>query len=219
MSAAHSNTGRVVLVTGAGGGMGKAVALALSAQGYTVLGTSRQPAERASGTDVPLLPLDVRSDESVAAALEEVLRRAGRLDVLINNAAYRFHGAAEETSVEEARAVLETNFLGMHRMTRAALPIMRKGGGGRIIIISSLAGVNAPPFGALYGASKAALDAYSEALWHEARPLGIHVSVIAPGPMRSEGRDPPQQPTQTIAAYDGPRGRALAAIRTAEKTS
>ena len=206
-----------VLVTGASGGMGRTIALALKAAGHVVFGTSRAPKDPPSAGDVPLLPLDVRSDESVAAALGEVLRRAGRLDVLINNAAYRFHGAAEETSVEEARAVFETNFFGMHRVARAALPILRQGGGGKIINISSLAGLNAPPFGAVYAASKAALEAYSEALWHEVRPLAIHVSVIEPGPLRSEGREMPRQPQERIGVYEGPSGRALSAVRQAEQ--
>jgi NAD(P)-dependent dehydrogenase (short-subunit alcohol dehydrogenase family) len=209
---------RVVLVTGAGGGLGRALALALKAQGYQVFGTSRRPEGREAGTEVPLLPLDVRLEESVGAAIDEVRRRADRLDVLVNNAAYRFHGAVEETSIEEARALFETNFLGMHRVTRAVLPILRRSSGGRIVNISSLAGLNAPPFGAVYAASKAALEAYSEALWHEVRPLGIHVSLIEPGPLRSEGRDTAVQPKETIAAYDGPRQRALDAIRRAEQT-
>jgi NAD(P)-dependent dehydrogenase (short-subunit alcohol dehydrogenase family) len=194
------------------------VALALRAQGYSVFGTSRRPVEGAGDAEPPLLPLDVQSEESVAGVIADVLRRAGRLDVVVNNAAYRFHGAVEETSVDEARALFETNFLGMHRVTRAVLPILREGGRGRIVNISSLAGLNAPPFGGLYAASKAAVEAYSEALWHEVRRLGIHVSVIEPGPMRSTGRVLPQQPRQTIAAYDGPRERALAAVRQAEQT-
>jgi NAD(P)-dependent dehydrogenase (short-subunit alcohol dehydrogenase family) len=211
-------TTKTALVTGAAGGLGRAVALALTAEGYAVFGTSRRPEGGAAGTEFALLPLDVRSEESVATVIDEVRRRTGRLDVLVNNAAYRFHGAAEETSVDEARALFETNFLGMHRVTRAALPILRGGGGGKIVNISSLAGLNAPPFGAIYAASKAALEAYSESLWHEVRPFGIHVSVIEPGPMRSETSVEPQLPKEPIAEYDGPRGRALGAVLQDQKT-
>jgi len=210
---------RTVLIIGASGGLGRAVARVLKTAGYAVFGTSWTLDRSGSEAEVPLLSLDVRSEESVVALIADVVRRVGRLDVLVNNAAYRFHGAAEETSVEEARATLETNFLGVHRVTRAVLPILRRGGGGRIVNISSLTGVNPPPFAALYAASKAALAAYSESLWHEVRPFGIHVSVIEPGPMRTEPQVKPQPPNQPVAAYDEPRGRALGAILKDQETS
>jgi NAD(P)-dependent dehydrogenase (short-subunit alcohol dehydrogenase family) len=205
-------------VTGAASGIGRAIAQALVARGYRVFGTSRRPEARSGSPELPLLQLDVRSDDSVRAALDEVRSRAGRLDVLVNNAAYRLLGAAEETSVEEARALFDTNFFGMHRVTRAALPALRAAGRGRIVNISSLAGLNSPPFAALYSASKSAVEAYTESLRHELRPLGIQVSLIEPGAVRSEGREAPQLPREPLADYDGPRQRAVGVITGLDQT-
>ena len=101
-----------------------------------------------------MLPLEVRSGESVANCVKAVLERAGRLDVLVNNAGYVLGGAIEETALEEARGQFETNFFGLVRMVEAVLPIMRSQGGGRIINISSLAGLSAVPFLGFYSASK-----------------------------------------------------------------
>jgi len=200
---------RVALVTGAGSGMGRVIATALQQAGFTVFGTSRRPAADAA---LPMLALDVRSDDSVRAAIDELAARAGRLDVLVNNAGVRFLGAAEETSAEEARAVFETNFFGTHRVTTAALPLLRAAGAAKIVNITSLSGLNALPFGALYSASKWALEGWSESLRHELKPLGVHVSIVEPGAVRSEGRDAPQRPGTVLSAYEGPRRRALAAI-------
>ena len=112
---------RVALVTGAASGLGRAIALALKKDGLFVFGTSRHPAEPSVPPDFPLLQLDVRSDDSVRSALEHVRSLAGHLDLLVNNAGFRFLGAAEETSVDEAKAVFDTNFFGAHRVTAAAL--------------------------------------------------------------------------------------------------
>src|SRR5215470_5012160 len=116
---------RVALVTGAGSGLGRAIALGLMKDGFAVFGTSRRPGDRVALTEFPMIALDVRSDESVRLALQEIRSGAGRLDVLVNNAGVRFLGAAEETSADEAKAVFETNFFGAHRVTAAALPLMR----------------------------------------------------------------------------------------------
>jgi NAD(P)-dependent dehydrogenase (short-subunit alcohol dehydrogenase family) len=99
---------QTVLVTGAASGLGKAIALALKAQGFSVFGTSRRPEERSASGELPILQLDVRSDDSVRAAFEQLRARAGRLDVLVNNAGFRLLGAAEETSVDEAKAVFDS---------------------------------------------------------------------------------------------------------------
>src|SRR5262249_13961313 len=145
-------------------------------------------------TDYPIIALDVRSDASVKAAIERVRERAGRLDVLVNNAGSRFLGAVEETSVDDAKAVFATNFLGPHRWTHTALPLLREAGGGKIITVTSLAGINAIPFGAIYSASKWALEGYFESLRQEVKPFGIDVAIVEPGAVRSERRDAPQQP-------------------------
>ena len=212
MSGNTAHPPRVALVTGAAAGLGRAIALALEKDGFSVFGTTRRPPDRTVTTEFPLLPLDVRSDDSVRAALDEVRSVAGRLDVLVNNAGFRFLGAAEETSVDEARAVFETNFFGAHRVTVAALPLLREAGGARIVNITSLSGLDALPFGSIYSASKWALEAYSESLRHEVKPLGVSVSVVEPGAIHSGSREAPHRPKDAVRLYDGARQHALDVI-------
>src|SRR5438034_446965 len=120
------STQRVVLVTGASSGIGQSTARLLSENGYKVFGTSRNPASAGATPNVEILPLDVRSDDSVAACVNAVIGRAGLLDVLVNNAGYELAGALEELSLEEAKAQFETNFFGVVRLVKAVLPIMRR---------------------------------------------------------------------------------------------
>src|SRR3954469_18091772 len=124
-------TGRVALVTGASAGIGKAAAYQLLDAGFTVYGTSRKASVGEQRGGVTFLPLDVTDDESVDGAVREVLDRSGRIDVLVNNAGLGIAGAAEESSVEQARALFDTNLFGAIRTTRAVLPQMRKQGAGR----------------------------------------------------------------------------------------
>jgi len=212
------NIRRTVVVTGAASGVGRAIALAMKAQGLSVFGTSRAPQTSPGTPDFPIVPLDVRSDESVRIMIEEIRSRAGRLDVLINNAGIRFLGAAEETSVAEAQTIFETNLFGVHRVTIAALPLLREAGDGRIVNISSLSGLNALPFAALYSASKWALEGYSESLRHELKQFGISVSVVEPGVIRSEGRQSPLRPDKTIPAYAAAERRAHGVILRGDQT-
>jgi len=192
---------QTVLVTGASSGIGQVIAQLLTERGFTVYGTSRKP----TGT---LVPLDVRSDDSVRACLD----RVGKIDVLVNNAGYTLMGSAEETSIEEAKGQLETNFFGVVRMVNAVLPAMRKAGAGKIINVGSLAGITAIPFGAFYTASKFALEGYSEALLHELRPLGINVTLIEPGFVHTPIGEKTQIAAKPLSAYDGVRQRATAAL-------
>ena len=172
--------GRVALVTGASSGIGEATAQRLAAAGYRVYGTSRRGAQ-AGKRSFEMLPLDVTSDESVEAVVSEVMRRDGRIDVLVNNAGFGVAPAgAEESSIEQARSIFETNFFGLIRMTRAVVPHMRTQGSGRIINIGSVLGFLPMPYGALYSATKHAVEGYSESLDHELRTRGIRVSVIEP---------------------------------------
>jgi NAD(P)-dependent dehydrogenase (short-subunit alcohol dehydrogenase family) len=172
--------GRVALVTGASSGIGEATAQRLAAAGYNVYGTSRRGAQAGKGS-FAMLPLDVTSDESVEAVVSEVMRRDGRIDVLVNNAGFGVApGGAEESSLDQARLIFETNFFGLVRMTRAVVPHMRTQGSGRIINIGSVLGFLPMPYGALYSATKHAVEGYSESLDHELRTRGIRVSVIEP---------------------------------------
>jgi short-subunit dehydrogenase len=174
------DTGRVALVTGASSGIGEAAARALLGAGFTVYGTSRRAAAGETRGDVALLPLDVTDDGSVAAVVREVLERSGRIDVLVNNAGVGLAGAAEESSIEQARALFETNVFGSIRMTRAVLPHMREQGSGRIINVSSVLGFLPAPFMALYAATKHAIEGYSESLDHEVRDNGVRVLLVEP---------------------------------------
>ncbi|RJF88627.1 oxidoreductase [Oleomonas cavernae] len=170
----------IALVTGASSGIGKATAERLATAGYKVYGTSRRGAQL-NERSFEMLPLDVTSDASVAAAVSELLRREGRIDLLVNNAGFGIAPAgAEESSVEQAHAIFETNLFGIVRMTRAVVPHMRKQGSGRIINIGSVLGFLPMPFGALYSATKHAVEGYSESLDHELRTRGIRVCVIEP---------------------------------------
>nr|WP_199045021.1 oxidoreductase [Dyella sp. ASV24] len=169
----------VALVTGASSGIGEATADRLARAGYTVFGTSRRPAS--TGRLFEMLTLDVTRDESVDAVVQDVLRQAGRIDLLVNNAGFGVApAAAEESSVEQAKAIFDTNFMGVVRMTRAVVPHMRQQRSGRIINIGSVLGFLPMPYMALYSATKHAVAGYSEALDHELRTLGIHVSVVEP---------------------------------------
>jgi NAD(P)-dependent dehydrogenase (short-subunit alcohol dehydrogenase family) len=174
-------TGPIALVTGASSGIGEATAQRLVTAGYTVYGTSRRgaPAEQRS---FEMLPLDVTRDESVGAVIADVIRLAGRIDLLVNNAGFSIAPAgAEESSLDQARSIFDTNFFGIVRMTRAVVPHMRRQGGGRIINIGSVLGFLPAPYMALYAATKHAIEGYSESLDHELRTRGIRVSVIEPG--------------------------------------
>src|SRR5438128_1871144 len=175
-------TGRVALVTGASSGIGEAAAHELLAAGFTVYGTSRKAVAGEERGGVVFLPLDVTDDQSVAG---EVLDRSGRIDVLVNNAGLGIAGAAEESSIEQARALFDTNLFGSIRMTRAVLPQMREQGSGRIINISSVLGLVPAPFGAMYAATKHAMEGYSESLDHEVREHGVRVLLVEPAYTRT----------------------------------
>src|SRR4029453_7107428 len=131
---------KVALVTGASSGIGAATAQRLATAGYKVYGTSRRGA-RAGQRSFEMLPLDVTSDASVGAAIKELMRLEGRIDLLVNNAGFGVAPAgAEESSLDQARSIFETNFFGVVRMTRAVVPHMRRRGKGRIINIGSVLG-------------------------------------------------------------------------------
>jgi len=172
--------GSIALVTGASSGIGEATAKRLALAGYKVYGTSRRGAQ-SDQRSFAMLALDVTRDESVEAAVRELIRLEDRIDLLVNNAGFGVAPAgAEESSIEQAKAIFETNFFGLIRMTRAVVPHMRRQGSGRIINIGSVLGFLPMPYGALYAATKHAVEGYSESLDHELRTRGIRVSVIEP---------------------------------------
>lgn len=129
-----------------------------------------------------MIALNVNSEESIEAALKEVVKIEGRIDLVVNNAGFGVSpGGAEESSIEQTKMMFDTNFFGIVRMTRAVVPYMRKQGEGRIINISSVLGLIPAPYMATYAATKHAVEGFSESLDHELRTRGIRVSVVEPG--------------------------------------
>jgi NAD(P)-dependent dehydrogenase (short-subunit alcohol dehydrogenase family) len=201
------------LVTGASSGFGKAIASLLSRSGFDVFGTSRKAQEVADG--VRMLMLDVTSDQSVHACVQEVLALAGRIDVLVNNAGTLTSGAIEEFSIEEAKSQFDTNFFGLARVTKEVLPIMRSQKEGQIINISSLGGLLPSPFEGFYIASKHAVEGYTETLRLEVKNLGIKVSLVEPGFFKT-GLFVAETSTRShIEAYDAER-KSASSVRETE---
>jgi NAD(P)-dependent dehydrogenase (short-subunit alcohol dehydrogenase family) len=170
---------RVALVTGTSSGFGRAIAAELGRRGHRVYGTSRDPQTTGSGPEV--LPLEITDDASAQHCIAAVIEREARLDVLVNNAGSGLFGAVEDTSLEEVQWQLSTNFLGAVRMTKAVLPVMRTQGSGRIITISSMAGLVALPYQPFYSASKFAVEGFIQALRVELAGSGIDACTVAPG--------------------------------------
>jgi NAD(P)-dependent dehydrogenase (short-subunit alcohol dehydrogenase family) len=180
---AGAGEGRVVLITGASAGIGQATADRLFAAGWTVVGASRRGTASAGWT--PLI-MDVDDDESVRAGVAGVVAQHGRLDAVVAGAGWGLAGAAEQTPITQAKQQLETNFCGTVRVVQAALPVMRRQGRGRLVLISSIGGVVALPFQPFYSASKFAMEGYGEALAYEVAPFGVAVTLVQPGNVRTD---------------------------------
>jgi NAD(P)-dependent dehydrogenase (short-subunit alcohol dehydrogenase family) len=179
----------VVLITGCNSGFGLHASLTFARQGHDVFATVRnldraaplRDAAKAEDLELHVLRLDVRDADSVDGAVAEVLERAGRIDVCVNNAGLELRGPIEECSDDEVLVQFDTNVFGLLRVVRAVLPVMRAQGSGVIVNVGSLAGLVARPFGGLYSATKHAVEAISEALHFECAPFGIRVAVLEPG--------------------------------------
>jgi NAD(P)-dependent dehydrogenase (short-subunit alcohol dehydrogenase family) len=191
--ASSSSEGMVAVVTGSSSGIGYETVLALARNGFTTFATIRnlgkagQIESVASKEKLPIhvVQLDVTDDASVQNAIQEVMKKAGRIDVVVNNAAYGLTGAFEDLSIEEIKTQYETNFYGVIRVTQAILPIMRKQGSGRIVNISSGAGRFGYPGGSAYVSTKFALEGLSESMAYELEPFGIKVVLVEPGVIRT----------------------------------
>ncbi|WP_200301716.1 oxidoreductase [Streptomyces adelaidensis] len=193
------------LVTGASCGIGEETALALVAAGFDVVGTSRDTSRVTPVSGVTFIDLDVASDTSVTAAVQEVIERFGRIDVLVNNAGVGSMGAAEETSVAQAQSVFDTNVFGVMRMVTEVLPYMRGQGRGRIINISSVLGFMPQPYMAVYAASKHAIEGYSESLDHEVREHGVRSLLVEPAYTRTGFEANSAKPDMPLRAYEKQR--------------
>lgn len=172
---------KVVFISGASQGIGRACADLLVTRGITVVGVSRRPPESVAWDHITM---DVDDDESVNTGMAEVSSKHGGIDAVVACAGWGLAGSVEATSMAEAHAQFETNFFGVARTVRAALPSLRQRGG-RIIILSSVAGVIGVPFQAYYAASKFALEGWAESLAWEVNPFGVSVSLVQAGNFRS----------------------------------
>ncbi|MBB3143902.1 NAD(P)-dependent dehydrogenase (short-subunit alcohol dehydrogenase family) [Phyllobacterium trifolii] len=203
---------RVALVTGASSGIGLVTAKAMRRDGYRVFGTSRKP--MSDTTDgITMLICDVTDDASVQAAVDDVLSRAGRVDLLVNNAGIGLLGGAEESSAAQAKAVFDVNVFDVLRMTNAVLPVMRRQRSGRIVNLSSILGLIPSPYNALYASTKHAIEGYSESLDHEVRTQGIRVVLVEPGVTRTSFEENITRPDQPLPVYETIRANAEKLMR------
>ncbi len=206
----------VALVTGASSGIGLATAKALQNAGYRVFGTSRRAvAVRSDG--VTMLACDVTDDASVAKLVKDVLAKAGRIDLLVNNAGIGIFGGAEESSLAQAQALFDVNVFGVIRVTNAVLPIMRRQKTGRIVNLSSAHGFIPAPYFALYSATKHAIEGYSQSLDHELRTLGIRVTLVEPTYTRTAFEENLVRPDQLLEIYDAARASMMITVGEAMK--
>jgi short-subunit dehydrogenase len=183
---------RVILITGASSGIGKACACYLAERGYKVYGTSRNlltNEQNISLKSLEMIQMDINNEDSVKNGISYVIEKSKRIDIIVNNAGYGIAGAIEETDIEKAKQQFETNFFGAHQICRIVLPIMRKQGSGHIINISSIGGLVGLPYQGFYSASKFALEGYSEALSMEVKSFGIKVTIIEPGDIQTAFTD------------------------------
>ncbi len=189
---------RIALITGCSRGIGKDLAQRMSDAGYAVVATARR-LETLEALDVAMkLPLDVTSEESARGAVEAVLERFGRIDVLVNNAGFSAQAAIEELSDDALRSMFECNVLGTVRMLRAVAPAMRRQRSGAIVNISSLAGRMAMPVNGGYSATKFAVEALSDAARQELAPFGVSVVVVEPGSIRTRFSDAMQARSEGV---------------------
>ena len=200
---------KVILITGGTSGIGLYAAKELAAKGCKVFELSRREAETSAVTHIRC---DVTDTAQVQRAVQEVLDREGRIDVVINNAGFGISGAVEYTDTENAKRQFDVNFFGMVRVNRAVLPVMHGQGGGRIINLSSVAAPIAIPFQTYYSASKAAIRAYSLALQSEVRPYGIDVCCVMPGDVATGFTAARKKDPAGDDAYGGRVARSVAVM-------
>ena len=206
----------VAVITGGSSGIGLNAARALRDRGLNVYELSRRAENAEPG--VTHLQADVTDETQVNAAVAEILRREGHIDILINNAGFGISGAIEFTPPQEARRQFDVNFFGMVNMNHAVLPVMRQQGGGRIVNMSSVAAPIAIPFQAYYSASKAAVRTYTLALASEVRPFGIEVCVIMPGDIDTGFTAARRKSCDGDDVYNGRIARSVAVMEHDERT-
>ena len=203
---------KVVIVTGVSSGIGRATAEMFAKQGCLVFGTVRDLSKASSLPGVQLIEMDVQDNASIQRAIQFVMDRAKRIDVLVNNAGVAMLGAAEETSIDEVKWMFETNVFGALRTSQAVLPHMRTQRSGRIVNVSSVLGFLPAPYMGLYSAAKHAVEGMSETLDHEVRQFGVRVSLVEPSFTKTGLDTNAPQVTNKIQAYDTERNLVTSAI-------
>jgi NAD(P)-dependent dehydrogenase (short-subunit alcohol dehydrogenase family) len=176
---------KVILVTGASSGIGLSIAQVLASKGHRVFGTSRRNASLFGHLPFEIIQMDVTNEAQVKEGLEHIRAKAGRLDVIVNNAGLGMIGPVESISDAEVREIFDTNVFGVLNVCRYAVPVLRDAGGGYIINITSIAGQMGLPFRGIYSSSKFAVEGFTESLSQEVRQFGIKVCLIEPGDFRT----------------------------------
>ena len=202
---------RIALVTGASSGIGLVTAKALAKSGYRVFGTSRKPVAHPQG--VTMLICDVTDDASVLALIEEIMKQAGQIDLVVNNAGIGLLGGAEESSIAQAQRLFDVNVFGVARVVNAVLPVMRKQKSGRIVNMSSILGLIPSPYNAFYAATKHAIEGYTESLDHELRAFGIRAVLVEPGVTRTAFEENLTRADQPLPVYAAERARSESLMR------
>ncbi|MGB4400717.1 MAG: oxidoreductase [Daejeonella sp.] len=209
---------RIWLITGVSGGLGRALALEAAQSGDIVFGTLRKPEQIDEFNDLVHgktfgIELDINKYDDIGPVVTHIIDQFGKIDVLVNNAGYGLFGAVEEVSMTEARAQMETNFFGALAMTQAILPVMRSQKSGHILQVSSIAGISSNPGLGMYNASKFALEGLSEALAMETKDLNIKVTLIEPGPFRTDwAGSSSSRAARIIPEYDAIAGEKIRLI-------
>jgi len=212
---------KIILITGASTGIGKACATYLSSKGHIVYGTSRNasfPPKKEEKNAPIMIQMDVHSDESVIQTIDFILQKHNTIDVVVNNAGFGIAGPIEETSITAAKQQFETNFFGVHRICKTVLPQMRTKQSGTIINISSIGGILGLPYQGFYSASKFAIEGYTEALRMEVQPFNIHVSLIEPGDIQSSFVDKRKKYIEKDSAYKSSFHRVMETIEEEERS-
>lgn len=214
-SEVHFMDKKIAVLTGGTSGIGMQTALALKSAGYTVYELSR----RAQGVEgLNHLVADVTDEAAVKKAIDEIVAREGKIDVLVNNAGFGISGAVEFTKTEDAKRLFDTNFFGMVNMNRAVVPVMREAGQGRIVNISSVAGQIPIPFQTYYSAAKAATNSYTMALANELRPYGVTVCAVQPGDIKTGFTKAREKTVDGDDVYGGRIGRSVSRMEHDEQT-
>ena len=206
------SSSKVVFITGVSSGIGRATAVQLAQRGCKVFGSVRDLRKAEAVLGVEFVEMDVRDANSVERAVEAIIGKAGRIDVLVNSAGGTMLGAVEETSVAEAQALFDTNVFGILRTAQAVLPHMRAQRSGRIVNVSSVLGFLPAPYMGLYSASKHAVEGMSETLDHEVRGFGVRVVQVEPSYTKTNLDLNAPQAANPISAYDADRDVVSKAI-------